>query len=473
MILLPLPRKIAWRMTIWHSIATLLLMTSLAVALTALFVRAQLRDVDLELSRITSNLLAELSSRGHIYLPEGGGRFDSLVGEVQVQMYDVFLNPVLPLQDPRIPEATLRQLLKAGKQFATLEPTGEETPLEVLFWRRLYRSRRVHWQALRLSGNTYYIVSQCRMSAVARSARNLLGMLLALALPASALSAAAGYWVASRSLKPIREINKTIASIDINSLHQRIEVERTGDEIEELGNHINSMLQKLETSVMQLRQFTSDVSHELRTPISVIKGKAELALMRDREAPYYREKLEDILEQTDRLTALVNALLELARLDATQRIEGAEAVDLSEVAYSALDQLLEAASSRGLEVKARLEPATVMGKGPLLQRLVSNLLDNAIKYTPPGGKVFLRVSRGTRGVILQVGDTGVGMDEKTLERCTHRFYRADSARSTPGYGLGLTIAARIAELHGAQMRIFSRKGKGTLFTLLFPTAERA
>jgi len=235
------------------------------------------------------------------------------------------------------------------------------------------------------------------------------------------------------------------------------------------------MLENLEKSIHQLQQFTADASHELRTPLAVMKGVVEVALLKEREPEYYMGKLQELAGHIDGMQALVGALLELARLDTFNRIDRKEPVELLIVADDAVAASEPHIKMKNQTLQKELAPAPTFGREALLLRLVTNLLDNAAKYTPEEGTVSLRTYADTtrKEAVLEIEDTGKGMTEDEISHCFDRFWRADHSRTTAGYGLGLPLVLRIAELHGGRPEIESKPNKGTLFRFRFPLDEKA
>ncbi|WP_352425369.1 sensor histidine kinase [Aminomonas paucivorans] len=240
-------------------------------------------------------------------------------------------------------------------------------------------------------------------------------------------------------------------------------------EMTEVTQQIRQSLMRLQVAMNQVKQqFTSDVSHELRTPLAVIKGKVEVALLKERDQDYYQERLREIGQQADLMQSMVKGLLDLARLDALARLEDAESTDLLIVAEEAVDGVLPVLSSRGQKLRQDLESAPLRGRETLLIRLCANLLENASKYSPEGGELGVSTRAEGSSAVLTVWDRGKGMDPETREKCFQPFWRGDTARATQGYGLGLPLVRRIALLHQGQIEVWSAPDSGSRFTLRFP-----
>ena len=285
-----------------------------------------------------------------------------------------------------------------------------------------------------------------------------------------AIACAGGAWLSRRALKPVDDITAAAQSISIENLSQRLPVPQTGDELQRLTEVWNTMLARLESAVNTLSQFAADASHELRTPLSVIRTSAEVALRRARSAESYRDSLGEIAEEAERMTQLVEDLLLLARSDAQAATMPKEALDLDGVVEAASAQLRGVADARGIRVKSSVrlaEPALVSGNRPALRRLFLVLLDNAIKYSHPDSEVTVAIAREGKTVAVAIEDSGIGIREEDQAHIFQRFYQADQARTDRGFGLGLSLAERIAREHGATIEVKSQEGAGSRFLVTF------
>ncbi len=286
-----------------------------------------------------------------------------------------------------------------------------------------------------------------------------------------ALAGLGGWLLATRALAPLRTIAAQAARITGSSLHTRLDPGRATDELGVLVDSFNDLLSRLDQSFEVMRRFVADASHELRTPVSIIRGEADVALSRDRSAAEYRASLEGILEESRRLSRLIEDLLNLARADAGQvRLETHEFY-LNELVAECCRSVRPLAAARGLRLECRAgDDLQYRGDEQLLRRLVLNLLDNAIRYTPAGGSVAAAVESGPAGVRILVADTGIGIPRDKTGRVFERFYRADDARSRAegGFGLGLSIVRWIAEAHHGAVECASTPGAGSTFTVTLP-----
>jgi heavy metal sensor kinase len=256
-----------------------------------------------------------------------------------------------------------------------------------------------------------------------------------------------------------------------SSLHTRIDIGRAAEEMETLVASFNELLARLDHSFEGMRRFVADASHELRTPVSVIRGEADVALSADRTAAEYRASLDVVLDESRRLSRLVEDLLNLARADAGRVRLQFQEFYLNELVTDCCRNAQALAGARQLKLECRTgADLQYRGDEQLLRRLMMNLLDNAIRYTPPGGTVSAVLEPNGTAVHLRVADTGVGIAPEDAARVFERFYRADEARSREdgGFGLGLAIVKWIAESHQGSVECASVPGSGSVFTVTLP-----
>ena len=279
-----------------------------------------------------------------------------------------------------------------------------------------------------------------------------------------------GYFLNRRALQPVDQITATLQSISIGNLSQRLPVANTGDELQRLALTCNAMLSRLEDAVERINRFTADASHELRSPVALIRTVAEYALRNpaiDRES---REAFEEILAESVEAGQLLEDMLVLARADAGYANVMFEPLDFAQVVQDAAERLRPLAETKQQNVTVRTGVSVwITGDRSSLRRLVSILLDNAIKYTPQGGRIAVELIASTPRLALTVRDTGIGIPESLIPRIFDRFARADPSRGeVNGSGLGLAIAKWIAGVHGATLSVQSREQMGSAFTVEFP-----
>ncbi len=297
-------------------------------------------------------------------------------------------------------------------------------------------------------------------------------VLLTSMLAILAIAALGGIWIGRRALAPVARITNDARVIGERSLSARLAVPSSHDELQQLSETLNAMLGRIEESFTRTRQFTADASHELRAPMTLISTAAQFALRRDRSREELLDSLQKILRESQHTTTLIDDLLQLARGDADRDDAPLVPLDLATLMREAAERARAMGDPRqihvGLETDRDVCP--IRGDETQLRRLLLILVDNALKYTPPGGRVSLGLTTGDAGVVVSVADTGTGIAENELPHVFERFWRADKARSreSGGSGLGLAIARQIADRHGASIDVRSEAGQGTVFSVHLP-----
>jgi heavy metal sensor kinase len=280
-----------------------------------------------------------------------------------------------------------------------------------------------------------------------------------------------GLALARKSLSPVVEMSNQAQRMGATNLRERLTIRNPSDELGRLAATFNELLSRLEESFEKMRVFMADASHELRTPLSIIRGEADVALSQDRSTAEYKESLAIVQDEVRRLSGLVDDMLALARADAGQHPLQSRDLYLNDLVEDACRAMQVLAARKG--VTLNVEPIgdiPFVGDEDLLRRLMLNLLDNGIKYTPPGGSVNVKLVAGPPEVQIVVSDTGVGIPAEAAPHVFERFYRVERARSREdgGSGLGLAIARWVAEAHGGEIRLASSPGRGTTFTVSLP-----
>ena len=291
------------------------------------------------------------------------------------------------------------------------------------------------------------------------------------------LASAGGYWLSKRALEPVDEISKAAQRISIENLADRLHVPETGDQLQRLSETLNAMFARLESSVMRIKQFTADASHELRAPVSLIRTTAEVAAQRrDRPGSEYLQAIDEILEESERTSQVVDSLMLLARADSgTGAVEFVK-TDMCSIVRDAIEQGEKLVRHHGLQFSASLPAGSIeiMADPDALRRALLILIDNAAKYTPAGGTVNVGLETRDFFAIASVSDNGMGIAKGDFEHIFDRFWRADKARSREqgGAGLGLSIAKWIVETHGGSIEADSEPGKGSVFAVRIPRQSK-
>jgi heavy metal sensor kinase len=297
--------------------------------------------------------------------------------------------------------------------------------------------------------------------------------LLWLSVPALlGMATLGGYWISRRALRPVDHITAAADSISIQNLAERLEVPKTGDELQRLSETLNRMLARLNDSVQRMSRFTADASHELRAPVSLIRTTAELAVLGGRTNPEYQEDMVQIQTEAERTSRLIDSLLLLARADAGTDGMHRELTDLSNCIGEAVAQGRPLAVEKRIEMTADVvsEPIVVSGDDEALRRLFFILIDNAIKYTATGGSVGIHLAAAGGYAVASVSDSGIGIAQEDQQYIFDRFWRADQVRSRGmgGAGLGLSIARWIIARHDGMIEVRSEPGRGSTFTVKVP-----
>jgi heavy metal sensor kinase len=315
-----------------------------------------------------------------------------------------------------------------------------------------------------------------RSEAELRQALAELGAVLAVGLPtAVALSAAGGFFLARRSLSPVGEMAERAKQITADSLGGRLPVPNPYDELGQLAVVFNATLARLENSFSELRRFTADASHELRTPLTALQAVGEAALRPDSGDPKsLREALASMLEETRRLSDLVDALLLLARADTGRLSPSLDKVDLAMLLNEVRETLLVLAEEKSQRIEIKAEQRVIRADRELLRLALLNLVHNAIRYSGEGKVINLQVKSEEKTVLVEVVDQGPGIAPEHQQKVFERFYRVDKARSraSGGVGLGLSITRWAVERQGARIELESKPGRGSLFRIVIPVEEQ-
>lgn len=480
------------RLALWYGGLTGLLILLICALIYAIHTRAHYDDLDATLQSSGEHLLQEYTS-GRL-LPEEGANLPASLppglaarvygpqGRIVVQSPDAALAPAvdvraaasLPSQAPYDPVAGLAPPLSPavngpGVLGVVTAPDGTG-----MRW-RLY--------ILTVNGTdaatARYLVMLAPLDRLDASIEGFRRLILLLAAGGATLSFAASWLLASRGLRPVAALTGTAEAIALSGdLGRRVPGAEQGDELGQLASTFNKMLGSVEQAYQAQQRFVSDASHELRAPLTAIQGNLEL-LERQADMPPAdrQEAVSEASREARRLARLVADLLALARADAGVAIRK-DRVEIDRVLLDALSAGRHLAQGQRIEV-AEMEPLIVRGDADRLKQLVLILIDNAVKYTPPGGRVTLSLRRSggqtaqTELAELVVRDTGVGVAPQDLPHLFERFYRADPARSRDpgGTGLGLSIAKWIADQHGGEISLDSRPGEGTTATVRLPVSS--
>jgi heavy metal sensor kinase len=320
-------------------------------------------------------------------------------------------------------------------------------------------------------GNRFLVESGAPYNQIEVALHGLL-VTLAIYMPfVVSLAVAGGYWLMRRSLQPVDEITRRAEGITSTNLSERLPVIRTGDELERLSVSLNRMIERLDDAFQHINRFSADASHELRTPLTILQLELEGIAQNHRSDGSLGDQIGSALEETHRMSRIVESLLAISRLDAGEVKMDKARLDLGELAASTANEMTLLAEEKSIRLKTHAKSGVyVDGDRTRLQQVIVNLIDNAIKYTQPGGGVEINVDTEGNSAVLEVSDDGPGIPTPALPHVFERFYRADKARSRAegGAGLGLSIVKAICAAHNADVKVSSQEGRGSRFRVELP-----
>jgi heavy metal sensor kinase len=285
-------------------------------------------------------------------------------------------------------------------------------------------------------------------------------------------AAIVGWFMARRALAGVEAVTRTARQISETSLKERVPVKKYQDEVDQLAITFNQMLDRIQTLVTGIREMSDNIAHDLKSPITRIRGISEVSLTTGASEKEYENMAASTVEECDRLLDIINTMLVISKTEAGVNKLDARELDIGAVVRDACELFQSSAEDKDLRLVCDVAGKfSISGDNRMIQRMIANLLDNAIKYTPGGGSVEVTVNTGNHdAVIIAVKDTGIGISEKDIPHIFERFYRCDPSRSEAGIGLGLSFARAIARAHGGDITVFSAPEQGSTFTVTFPGA---
>jgi heavy metal sensor kinase len=281
-----------------------------------------------------------------------------------------------------------------------------------------------------------------------------------------------GWLLAKRALIGVQNVTSTANAISRSELQRRVPTSGSGDEIDQLANTFNRMLERIETLVKSMEETNDNIAHELRSPIARIRGQAETTLTGDGALDEYREMAANTVEECDRLLTMINTMLDIAEAEAGVMSLKMTSVDVRALLRDICEIYEPMTAEKNIRVLIE-EPGSLAARGDVqrLQRMIANLLDNAVKYTPKGGTIRLSARQRDGQVEMSVENTGEGIVPEKLPHIFQRFYRADASRAGTGSGLGLSLAQAIVRAHGGQISVHSIPGDTTTFSVVLPATN--
>jgi len=288
------------------------------------------------------------------------------------------------------------------------------------------------------------------------------------------LAAGVGWFMARRAVSGVEAITQTAQSISGGTLGKRVPVKTRGDEIDQLAMTFNQMLDRIQTLVTEIKEMSDNIAHDLKSPITRIRGIAEVTLTNGKSMGEYENMAASTVEECDRLLDMINTMLMISKTESGVDKLSLEEIDLAGLVLQACELFEPTAEDKRVALSCDVpDKSHLVGDNRMIQRMLSNLLDNAIKYTPSGGTVSVSVSENReRDIAITVKDTGFGISPNDLPRIFDRFYRCDQSRSTSGIGLGLSLARAIARAHGGDITVTSTPNQGSTFTATLPKSAK-
>ncbi len=360
-------------------------------------------------------------------------------------------------QDIRISEKAIKALLRSRQpvfQTLTIRDRKEEVRILYAF----------------LSPNIILQVGQA-MESYSRFLDAFKGIFITTMTFLIIVAAGVGWFMARRAVSGVEAVTRTAQKISGGTLQERVPVKSRGDEIDQLASTFNQMLDRIGTLVKEIKEMSDNIAHDLRSHIARIRGTAEVTLTTAKSPHEYETMAASTIEECDRLLDMINTMLMISKTEAGVDKLIHEEIDLASLAKEACELFGPAAEDKGVLLRCNApDRSRLVGDARMIQRMLSNLLDNAIKYTPPEGSVNVSVSENESDLIVSVKDTGMGISPNDLPRIFERFYRCDHSRSQEGIGLGLSLARAIARAHGGDITATSVLNQGSTFTVTLPKA---
>lgn len=283
------------------------------------------------------------------------------------------------------------------------------------------------------------------------------------------LASGIGWLIARTAVKGIEEVSHAAKDLGMGKLDRRVSVKEQGDEIQTLADSFNAMAARIKNLIHEMREMTDNIAHDLRSPLTRIRAMAEIALSESEATKDYKRTAADILKECDRLMHFINTTLDIAEMEAgvTHNLKGP--INFSKLIADLCEFYEPVAGEKSITLLISLEPnCRLIGDKHNLQRMVANLLDNAMKYTPPGGQIRIELIQSPREFCLTIADTGVGIPLSDQNRVFDRFFRCDHSRTQDGCGLGLSFARSVARAHGGEISLTSESSQGSIFTSILP-----
>lgn len=462
-------KSIGWKLTLWYAFLFLISIIFISFYLYQRLEHQLYREADFflyeeirEFNEFVANHADDLSSIEHQMLEE------SAAIRKHYQMYYSILNEQgeIILQTSEI-QPFIRNMRTVASLYL---PNSNVKEYKVVEGKDVYTIRLATQPLQGQNGSIYYVQTGVNLERIETTLSNYRKNILLILPIFFILSSVGGFFLVRRSLKPISQITRMASRITASNLGERLPIRGTNDELDKLAQTFNKMIERLDQAYRKLSQFSIDAAHELRTPITSLIGEIEITLSRQYSVEEYRNILTSNLEELTRLVVLVNNLLFLSKDERTEQAK--DTIELNGIARDITELFRPVAEENGLNLSSDILSVSlyVMGDKWRIEQLISNLLDNAIRYNHPGGSVTVLLRQNEDYAELIVEDTGVGISEDEQTKIFDRFYRVDPSRSrnTGGFGLGLNIVKSIVESYSGAISVTSQLGKGSTFTVKLP-----
>jgi len=465
-------RSLSFKLTIWYVI-----ILGIIIGFTGIFLYESFKDsLQDELDERLLEIAVELNE---VWARKHGVTWGDAISEMEEEYKrdnPLILVVKLPDRHEKFPAAVFHSERVAEEAFLLDEKLyhiADESEIDDLTYRNLNRKPLSPYplRIILLSARGPHVIQVgISLESVLTAQRRLL-VILFLAGPLLLFSALlGGIFIIRKALSPVKNVVRAAQRISADDLSLRIDSRNRRDEIGALVKTFNEMIVRLEKSVKKIKQFSGDVSHELRTPLTIIRGEVEVALRKRRDGQEYRETLNSVLQESERMEKIIDDLLFLSRSETSESTNIQGGLLLDEVVWEILNSRRPAAESKGIQLGAgEVRAECISGDKVLLERMLANLVDNAVRYTSSGGRIEVSLDRAGDKIRLTVRDTGIGIPEESLPFIFDRFYVVDPSRckETGGAGLGLAIVKWVAEIHDADIGIESRLEEGTSIWITF------
>ena len=459
--LLNLKGTLSFRLTLWY---TVIFIFSSLLALSIFYYRIS----TITMERTDAELLEEMEEFSELRSEEDLEQVKAeMASEVESEDEEIFyrllsvdgqvlaMSSTQPWGKLEVPEKILRDLRdKDSPVLRTLNIPNYEYKVRTIYG--FISPTEVFQFGLSLEHNEEYL----------EVFRNLLFLLM---IPLFVFSALIGWFMSRQALQGVEEVTLTAIDISKGSYDKRVQVKRRSYEVDRLANTFNSMLDRIQALLKSMREMTDNIAHDLRSPLTRIRGIAEMTLFSKNSIKDYENMAASTVEECDNLIEMINTMLDITETEAGVGEFNIEKVNLSKLIQDACELFRPAADEKGVNIITILpDKLHCQGDSNKLQRLVTNLLENSIKYTEPEGSVTISASLDNGQVNIVFEDTGIGISEKDLPKIFERFYRCDVSRTEAGIGLGLSLAKAIANAFGGDIRVKSAMNKGSSFLVILP-----